>query len=195
LRECEWMWAQHSGSGVEATAIDGLFFALFPDRDATAKLARTAQQLCIRHRLGERTFSPERFHVSLFAFAERASLPRGLVAAAMEAAAAIALRPFEVVFDRAVSFVGPVRPLVLCSQDDIAELIGLQRSLGNEMRRRGLGDPESQDAPHVKLLDDERFIEDHAIEPVRWAVRDFVLVHRLPGHARYIPLGRWPLQG
>jgi 2'-5' RNA ligase len=46
----------------------------------------------------------------------------------------------------------------------------------------------------VTLLYDERGIAEHAIEPVSWTVREFVLVHSLRGQSKYIPLGRWPLR-
>lgn len=188
------MWAQHSCFGFEAPATDGLFFALFPDEAAAEKLARTAQQLCIRHRLGGRAFAPERFHVSLLGFGAHAGLPQDLVAAAAEVAQTMALPPFDVTFDRAVSFLGKSRPLVLCSEDDVAELITLQRALGGEIHKRGLGRAKPQYTPHVTLLYDERAIEDHAIEPVCWTVREFVLVHSLRGLSQHIPLGRWPLR-
>ena len=66
------MRAQNSCFGFEAPATDGVFFALFPSEDAAAQLARTAQQLCIRHRLDGRVFAPERFHVSLLGFGAHA---------------------------------------------------------------------------------------------------------------------------
>ena len=69
------MRAEFSHFGFEAPAADGVFFALFPSEDAAAQLARTAQQLCIRHRLNGRVFAPERFHVSLLGFGAHAGLP------------------------------------------------------------------------------------------------------------------------
>jgi len=189
------MRAEFSHFGFEAPATDGLFFALFPDEDAAAQLARTAQQLCIRHRLNGRVFAPERFHVSLLGFGAHAGLPPDLVAGAAEAAAAIAAAPFEVTFDRAVSFLGQPRPLVLCSEDDIPELIAFQRALGHAVKNCGLGRVRPQYTPHVTMLYDERAVEDHAIEPVRWTVREFVLVHSLRGKSQYDVLGRWPLGG
>jgi RNA 2',3'-cyclic 3'-phosphodiesterase len=194
-RERKPMWAQHSSFGVEAPATDGLFFALFPDEAAAARLARTAQQLCIRHRLHGRAFSPERFHVSLLGFGAHAGLPPDLVAGTAEAAEAIAAAPFDIAFDRAVSFLGRPRPLVLCSEDDIPELIAFQRALGQAVEKRGLGRAKPQYTPHVTMLYDKRAIEDHAIEPVRWMVRDFALVHSLRGKGQYNILGRWPLRG
>lgn len=189
------MSAQHSPFGSEAPAPDGVFFALFPDEAAAAKLARAAQQLCIRHRLETRAFAPERFHVSLLGFGVHSGLPPDLVAGAADAAAAIALAPFEVTFDRAVSFLGRPRPLVLCSEDDIPELIAFQRELGHAIQQQGLGEGAPQCAPHVTMLYDERAIEDHAIEPITWRVRDFTLVHSLRGGSKHVPLRRWPLRG
>lgn len=189
------MRAEFSHFGFEAPATDGLFFALFPDAAGAAQMARTAQQLCIRHRLEARAFAPERFHVSLLGFGAHAGLPPDLVAGAADAAAAIAAAPFDVTFDRAVSFLGRKRPLVLCSEDDIPELIALQRKLGNAVQQRGLGRAKPQYTPHVTILYDERAVEDHAIESVRWTVRDFMLVHSLRGKGRYNILGRWSLRG
>ena len=42
-------------------------------------------------------------------------------------------------------------------------------------KKRGLGRAKPQYTPHVTMLYDERGIEDHAIEPVCWTVRDFAL--------------------
>ena len=116
------------------------------------------------------------------------------VAGAADAAAAIASAPFEVTFDRAVSFLGRPRPLVLCSEDDIPELIAFQRALGHAIQKRGLGRAKPQYTPHVTMLYDERAVEDHAIAPLRWTVRDFALVHSLRGQSQYNILGRWPLR-
>jgi 2'-5' RNA ligase len=187
------MYAEFAHSGFEAPATDGLFFALVPDEAAAVQLARTAQQLCIRHRLAARTFAPDQFHVSMLGLGAYAGLPPPLVGGAFDAAAAIAAAPFEVTFDRAVSFLGEPRPLVLCSEDDVPELIAFQRGLGDAIQKRGLTRAKPQYTPHVTMLYDEYAIEDHAIEPVRWTVRDFVLVHSLHGQGQHNILGRWSL--
>ena len=83
---------------------------------------------------------------------------------------------------------------MLCSEDDIPELIAFQRALGHAIQRRGWP-RKAAITPHVTMLYDERAVEDHAIEPVRWTVRDFVLVHSLRGQGQYNILGRWPLGG
>ena len=45
--------------------------------------------------------------------------------------------------------------------------------------------------PHVTLLYAERRVEEYPIEPIRWMVNEFVLVHSKNGHAH---LARWPLR-
>jgi RNA 2',3'-cyclic 3'-phosphodiesterase len=189
------MRAEHSCFGFEAPRTDSLFFALFPDATAAQQLERIAHQQCIRHRLRGRPLAAGRFHVSLLGFGKHAGLPRSLVAEAVETAATLAMPRFEVTFDRAMSFLGRPRPLVLCGGDGVAKLIAFQRTLGDAIQTRGLGRVKTQYTPHVTLLYDERGIERHAIEPVRWTVREFVLVHSLLGRTTHIPLGRWPLRG
>lgn len=188
------MRAEHSCFGFEAPRTDGLFFALLPDAKALERVAKTVQQICIRHRLSGRPLL-ERAHVSLIGFGEHSGLPPAFVAGAAAAAATMVAAPFDVTFDRAMSFLGRPRPLVLCGGEGMAELIAFQRALGTAIRNVGLGRVKPQFTPHMTLLYDPRGIEEHAIEPVSWTARDFVLVHSLRGQGRHIPLGRWPLRG
>lgn len=188
------MRAEHSCFGFASPRTDGLFFALLPHIAAAAQLGRTAQQLSIRHRLTGTPLATERFHISLLGFGAYAGLPRELVDGASEIAAEISARPFDVTFDRAMSFLGRPRPLVLCGGNGVADLIAFQRTLGDAIQTRGLGRMKPQFMPHITLLYDKHGIEEHAIEPVGWTVREFVLVHSLLGKSRYIPVGRWPLR-
>jgi RNA 2',3'-cyclic 3'-phosphodiesterase len=187
--------AQHSCFGFEGPRTDGLFLGLFPDPETAARLSANAQQLCIRHRLSARLLAPQRMHISLLGFGRYSSLPPQLVATIGEAAATIIARPFDVVFDRAMSFLGEPRPLVLCGGEGVKELMTFRGLLGSAVQKSGLGRVRSQYTPHVTLLYHDRGIEEHAIEPVRWTVREFVLVHSLLGQSRYIPCGRWQLRG
>jgi 2'-5' RNA ligase len=52
----------------------------------------------------------------------------------------------------------------------------------------------SQYEPHMTLLWDEVAVAERAIEPVRWTVSDFVLIHSLHGRSQHVELGRWPLR-
>lgn len=188
------MRAQHSCFGFDGPQADGLFFCLFPDPDTADRLASYAAQVCIRYRLSARPLAPERLHVSLLGFGPFPGLPPALVASVVEAAAAIVARPFEVTFDRAMSFLRAPRPLVLCGAG-VGELMAFRGLLGGAIEKRGLGRPRPGYMPHITLLYDTCGIEEHAIEPIRWTVREFVLVHSLLGQGRHIPLGRWRLEG
>lgn len=189
------MRAQHSCFGFQASETDGLFFGLFPEPNVARRLERNAQQLCIRHRLAARALAPERLHVSLLGFGHHAGLPRDFVTAVIEVAETIAIPPFEATFDRVVSFIGRTRPLVLCGGEGVEELVMFQRHLSEAIQKNGLGRLKTQYMPHITLLYDAHGIEEHAIEPVRWIVKEFVLVHSLLGRSSYVPLGRWPLRG
>jgi 2'-5' RNA ligase len=175
--------------GFTAGGSDGLFFALLPDAGAAARLRTIAAQQCIRHRLAGRPLSGQRFYVSLLGF--RAPQPE-VVASMKRAGDALALPPFEVTFDRAVSFLGRPRPRVLCG--DNVELIAFERALGRAMERHELGRVKRQFTPHVTLLYDERAVDEDAIEPIRWTVTEFVLVRSRRGHGEHVTLARWPLR-
>jgi 2'-5' RNA ligase len=50
--------------------------------------------------------------------------------------------------------------------------------------------------PHVTMMyTDEMMDEARVDEPIRWTVRDFVLVHSLQGRGRHVHCRRWPLRG
>ncbi len=176
---------------------DRLFFALFPDADTAARIAQLAQHLRGEHGLKGRPLATARFHITLHHLGDYVGLPRCIVAAAGEAAAAIALPPFDVALDRAASFCRKPRnrPFVLRASDGIAALTALQQAIGAAMKKAGLRrSAELPYAPHLTLLYDDHCVAEHAIETVGWSAREFVLVHSLLGRARHVPLARWPLR-
>ena len=106
--------------------------------------------------------------------------------------------PFELVFDRVVSFESRSgrHPLVLQGSDGIAGLIAFREVLGAAMQKAGLWrcvKPHYQ--PHLTLLYDGRRVAERTVEAVGWTVQEFVLVHSLYGRTRYAQLERWPLRG
>ena len=177
---------------------DRLFFAIFPDVDAAARIARLAQHLRGEHGLKGRPLATERFHVTLHHLGDYVGLPQDIVAAAGEAAAAVTIPPFEVAFDRAVSFFGGPRsrPFVLRGGGGVAALKAFQQALGTAMKKAGLGRwAELHYTPHVTLLYDDCCVTEQAVETVGWTAHEFVLVHSLLGRTRHVPLARWPLRG
>jgi 2'-5' RNA ligase len=193
------MLEQFSLSGFDAIPkpTDRLFFAIFPDAAAAARIARLAQRLRSEHGLEASPLGTERFHITLHHLGDYAGLPQGVVADAIRAAATIAMPQFEVTFDRALSFHGRSgnRPLVLRGCDGLVTLEAFHGVLGAALYKAGLtgGRARSRYIPHVTLLYDDFLILERPIETVTWTVRDFVLVHSLLGRTVHLPLARWPL--
>ena len=194
------MGEQLSFAGLDGSSdpADGVFFATFPELNVATRAAQAARHLCAKHGLTGRPIAAERLHVSLRSVGDYAGLPRGIVAAACEAAAAVTMPAFKVAFDRAVSFSGRPGspPLVLRGGDGVAGLMVLHQRLGMALRQVGFrcrANPQYE--PHVTLLYGAPCFVEQAIETVGWTVREFVLVHSLHGQKRYVQLGQWSLQG
>ena len=185
------------GIDVAPKPTDRLFFAMFPEADTAASIAQFAQDLCRKHGLNGKFHEAERLHISLHHIGDFVGLPPDVLAIASKAAGAtaVAIPPFDIVFDRAMSFVGRPgnHPFVLCGSDGVAALSAFQQTLGVAMTRAGFRLKKSQYMPHITLLYGDRCIAEQVAEPVAWAVREFVLVHSLLGRNQYVPLARWTL--
>jgi 2'-5' RNA ligase len=176
---------------------DRLFFALVPDARTGRCIHRLAVELRSEYRLRGLPIPPERLHVSLFGLADHAGLPRDLVAAACSAAAHVREVAFEIAFDRIAAF-GGGRAVGLAAADNLPEIRRFRESLGFALEGTPLCSCAERAArhsftPHMTLLYDEGCVETRPIVPIRWRVRDFVLVHSRLGQGRHIHLGRWPL--
>jgi RNA 2',3'-cyclic 3'-phosphodiesterase len=174
-----------------ASSSSRLFLAVVPDADAAARIYRLARALKQAHQFDRAIVEAERLHVSLFFLGEWSE---HMVRIACEAAAEVRAQPFDVWLDRSVSFRGRAgnRPFVLVGDDGLNGLISLRRTLGVALAGRGLRRLASKDfTPHITLLYGERSVEEHPIEPIRWTVNEFVLIHSMSGH---VHLGRWPLR-
>ena len=184
--------------GARTQPTDRLFFALFPDTAAAARIAQIAGRLRVEHGLSGSPLETGRFHITLHHLGDYHGLPQGVVARALEAGAAVAMAPFDVVFDRVMSFSAKPggRPLILHGGDGVAAVKAFQQALGVAMAKAGLGRwVKPQFTPHMTLLYDDGLVADQAVPPVGWRVHEFVLVHSLLGQTRHIPLARWPLRG
>ena len=178
---------------------DRLLFLTYVDPDAAARIARRVPDLRAEHGLRGKPVAQDRLHITLNHLGDHAGLPQDMVALAREAAGTLAMAPFEVEFDRVVSFGGKPtnRPFVLRGSG-LAQLMAFQKALGLAMARTGtrIGKwAEPNFTPHVTLLYDNKSVAEQPVEPVRWTVREFVLVHSLQGQTRHEVLGRWPLLG
>jgi 2'-5' RNA ligase len=177
---------------MDQNAITGgrLFLAAIPDAGASAQIFRLARALKQAHRFPGKLIEPECLHVSLFFLGE---IDEQLVRIASDAAAQVRAQPFEVRFDRSASFLGRPgnRPFVLIGDEGLEELRSFRRMLGGALAKKGLKRLARREfTPHITLLYVDLKVEEYPIEPIRWIVSEFVLVHSLHGHRH---LGRWPL--
>ncbi len=186
---------------------DGLFFGIFPDAEIAARIRQFAAHLRDKHGLKGQPLRAERLHCTLFPIGRFADgLPPQIVAPALKAAAAVEMPSFDVAFDWVQRFGrSPANgPFVLRGSEDLAGLMALRNALGKALDNEGfVGAAESRFTPHVTLLYDRTGAHAHVadllaeplepVEPVRWTVREFVLVHSLLGRTRHVPIGRWRL--
>jgi 2'-5' RNA ligase len=195
---------QLSLPGLEAppTPTDGLFFAVFPDTNTAASIAKLAQQLCAETRSKSKPLAANRLHVTLLHLGNFAGgLPQARVDAAMRAATSISMKPFTVELDNVMSFASKPRPgpLVLGGGEGAGGLHALHDALGLALQDAGFGDravtPSVPYTPHVTLAYGMPWMATRPIESVCWNVREFALMHSLLGRTRHIALAQWPLVG
>jgi 2'-5' RNA ligase len=180
----------YQAMGEDAGSSGRLFLAVLPDADTSARIHRLAGGLKQAHGLAGKLIEPDRLHVSLFFLG---GLPEPDLQKACEAVAKLHASPFEVRFDRTVSFRGKAghRPFVLLEEDGASPLRSFRRMLGVAIMREGLRRLANTNfTPHVTLLYDKRDVPEYPTVPILWTVRDVVLIHSMNGHAR---LARWAL--
>jgi 2'-5' RNA ligase len=172
----------------------GLFFSIFPDASAAARIARVAQHCRRQYGMWGRSLAASRFHVSLQHLGEFDDIPERFIDEASAAAAAVRMPPFVVRFDSIASFSGGPGhyPLVLRGEDGVAGLAMLYQALGVAMRKVGF-DARLNFTPHVTLLYGNRRIGEQPIASISWTVREFALVLSLIGETKYVLQGRWRL--
>jgi 2'-5' RNA ligase len=102
--------------------------------------------------------------------------------------------PFEMVFDRAITFNTASNPYVLrVSQDTDQNIRDFWRTLGMELSNvRPFR--ELPFTPHMTLSYKGHNMAEHLIEPFRWTAREFVLINSHVGKTHHEHVGRWPLQ-
>jgi len=175
---------------------DRLFFAVFPSAEAATQTAALAGQIRAARGIRNKALAADRFHITLYHLGDYPGLPAEIVAAANASAEALEMAPFEVTLDRVVSFKGRPgnRPLVLTGAEGVAALKAFHAALGSSMMKTELGRwVRPQFNPHLTLLYSGHEVADHAVAPVRWMAREFVLVHSELGRNRDNIVGRWSL--
>ncbi len=196
------MGLQISLPGLESPQAGGdvLFFAALPDPRAALKMHELAWRLRARHQLPSKPMPAERLHVTLQTLGAFDGVPEEAMALADRVAGRLAVAPFEVCFDRAMSFSGSggsevQRAFVLRESQRSEELMNLHLLLTRGLR--ALGQPAAGGrafAAHVTLLYDPRRVAEEPVEPIRWTVDTLVLIRSQVGSGKpYQILRRWQL--
>ncbi len=170
-----------------------LFFAVLPDPLTAERVAELAEGLRDEHGLEGRPLDTERLHITLHHIGDYAGLPPSLLARVRQAASRVRAPEFEVCFDQVGSFAGNHQnPFVLQSEYG-AELLGdLHAELARCLQSVG-SKPNPRFTPHMTLLYDRRRMPVQPVQPLRWFVREFVLIRSFLGQSRYQLEGRWQL--
>jgi RNA 2',3'-cyclic 3'-phosphodiesterase len=168
-------------------ATDRLLFALRPDLAAAVRIHALALRLGEVYGLTGKPLALERLHLTLVFLGDHAGLPAQLLAAADAMARDLRGAPFELAFDRVMSFEhrGDA-PLVLCREDHCAPLEALRRQLG--------ADPAHGFKPHITLRYDPHRIALQEVAPISWNVTEVLLIRSLIGRGRHEVLERYPLR-
>lgn len=169
---------------------DRLFFAILPDPETAARIAKVARHLRISHGLVGKALETGDFHVALCHVGNAGGPPPARLVDELRARAAdLAMPSFRVGFDRAESFRNGA--LVLRGDDSLIGLEVLQQRLSDALDGRPrLARPFT---PHVTLLRDKHQVPEQEIEPIEWTVREIVLVHSLLGRTTHRQVARLPL--
>jgi RNA 2',3'-cyclic 3'-phosphodiesterase len=166
-----------------------LFFALWPDEAAARALAALAASLA--GQAGGKPVPLEKIHMTLAFLGPVAEDRR---AHALEAAARLRPRAFELILDR----VGAFRRAGVAwagTSSPPERLLGLQSKLEARLRERGFGLEDRPYTPHVTLARRiERAVPRAATARIVWTAREFTLVRSETASGRYVVERRWDLR-
>ncbi len=173
-----------------------LFFAALPDPETAVRIGQFRDRFLREHRLDGKPIRTDRLHVSLLHVGTYKCLRTKFVYAAEQAAKAVSMPPFEMTLDRSKSFQGTPsvnggpRSCPLVPLGDSDAVLELHRKLGGAgpMAAEGL-------TPHMTVSYGPTLVPLQMIEPIRFVVKEFVLVHSMLRLSQYKMVGHWPLDG
>ena len=187
------MPAGRSGGSFFGGAADRLFLGAFAEVSEAKLLAEYGQRVRDQYRLKGKLQTSDRLHVTLQHFGDGRGLPPELIAGVTAIGRGVEMAPFLVEFDRVRTFGRGA--FAFTGGDGATGLHLLQQRIAAALRKVGLGQiVDDSYTPHMTILHDSRRIAEHPINPIRWWVREFVLVHSHLGQTRYDFLARFPLR-
>ena len=171
------------------------FFAVQPPaREATA-ISQLATTVALRH--DGVPLHADNLHVSLNGVGAYTTVPADIVDRAIAAAAEVNFAPFEVAFNRLLTWGrGQNRPTVLRCITGEPELHALHAAIYAAMLRSGLPAKAAPGTPHMTLFYSTAVLpEQHLPQPFAWRVDRFCLTHATHGAGRHELAGEWRLRG
>jgi len=177
-----------------------LFLGIFPDDDTSHLICEQQSHLREKFGLSGRPRPRSHLHVTLHHIGDYPDFPESVVAVTTGVwARVIASQPsFEVMFDHVKSFRGKPGnlPFVLVNPNGNTALQEFHRLLITELIKHRLATHGAlKFVPHVTMLYDEHSVPEQPVCPVRWTVKEVVLVLSHLGATKYDRLERWPLAG
>ncbi len=177
---------------------DRLFFCLFPDPETSARVSRLAENFLRENHPWDRQLRADRFHISLHHVGDYKRLRSKHIYAAEQAGDAVSARSFEVTcrslrrLKSVLSTQGARRKRALALIAEGEGLAELHRVLGAAMKKTGFR-VSDHFLPHMTLSYGQEQTPDQAIEPIRFKVSSFSLVHSRLWLSQYDVKARWPL--
>lgn len=171
------------------------FLAVRPDEATLERIDKVAASLREQQGRYIRPIGKDRYHLSLHGPHPERKGPRDLVARISKAAETVTARGFMVCVDRLSNFGDTTsrHAVVLTTWNEMPGLAILHARLGDALRAAGLKTDSSSFTPHVTLFYRRGLVPERALPPIRWQVRDFVLIRSVIGASRHDEIARWRL--
>ena len=173
---------------------DTLLLLAHVEASAADKATRVCHSLIRRYDL--RVSAQANPHVTLHPIGDFAVTPSSVLNLLKGLGDEIRLPPFETVWDRVMSWHGKTDayPLVMRPSLGGAELVELHRAIRSALDLAAPGRfPTWNFNPHVTLTRARR-IDEQAIPPIRWMVREFSLVRSIQKERHHEVLKSWLLR-
>lgn len=172
-----------------------VYLAFKPDCDVKRQAGSMQNDLCARHGL-KGVVSLSVLHMTICPIGQFPMLPDERVETAQEIASRLVAKPFEMTLNRVRTYPNGTRkpPIVAFADSGVLSAERFRRALIADLRRSGFSFARRLPDPHMTLFYDHHIVAEEPIDPIRWVVRDFALVHSIYGEGRHELLGQWSLR-
>lgn len=171
-----------------------LILAIFPDGYTAQQISALGNSLRKMHGLRGKLRPVTHLHVSL-PIPRHVMHPPGTaverIGRACKAVASI-ISPFEIKFDRVMSFRGSRAIVLLNDNHESDGILSLYRLLCAEFGKLGSASAPKFE-PHLTILYDQQELTPKSITPICWRVKEIALVLSEDGATKYHQVGCWAL--